>query len=164
METVAIQLEELLSHEAWLSALVRRLVDESLAEDVVQNTFLRALQRPPRKREALRAWLARVARNLALEHLRSERNEALPATEDLVQRMALQATLARAVMSLHEPYRSTVLLHHVHGFSVSEVAERTGASESNVRQRCKRGLDRWRDELADDYGEGWRGHPAVVAL
>ncbi len=50
-------------------ACVRRLAlallgDADAADDVVQDTWLRAVQRPPRRAEAMSAWLARVARNL----------------------------------------------------------------------------------------------------
>ena len=51
-------IERLLQHEGWVRALARSLVeDEHRVDDVVQKTWLAALERPPRKEGAVRAWL-----------------------------------------------------------------------------------------------------------
>src|SRR5262245_26558486 len=50
--------EALLSHLGWLQALARRLVrDDDLADDLVQETLLTAVKRPPRDAGATGAWL-----------------------------------------------------------------------------------------------------------
>src|SRR5262249_28900190 len=67
----------LLQHQRYLRRLVRNLVrDENAAEDLVQTTWLAALEQPPRSPDALRSWLARVARNLSFNRRRAEANEA----------------------------------------------------------------------------------------
>ena len=61
-------LESLSAHGRWVWALARSLVgDDQEADDVVQDTWVAALRRPPRATDSagLRAWLARVARNFA---------------------------------------------------------------------------------------------------
>ena len=62
-----VHADELLAHAGWLHGLAARLVrDPERAADVVQDTWLVALERPPRGRgAALRRWLGAVARNLA---------------------------------------------------------------------------------------------------
>ncbi|MGB3969045.1 MAG: sigma factor, partial [Planctomycetota bacterium] len=58
-------LEALRANEAWLRPLVRSLVDDNTADDVLQDTWLQAWRRPPRGPGTLRTWLARVAINFA---------------------------------------------------------------------------------------------------
>jgi len=56
MSREPVDIETLLSHRPFVRALARRLVrDEARAEDVVQETWLAALRRPPRHAGALRA-------------------------------------------------------------------------------------------------------------
>src|SRR5262245_66551961 len=65
---------ELERHRAFLQRLARELVrGEAAAEDLVQDAFVRALERPPLSGAALRPWLARVARRLAINRARSRR-------------------------------------------------------------------------------------------
>ncbi len=86
----SIEPDTLLAHHEWMRRLARRLVlDDAEADDVVQEAWLRATERPPREAGALRAWLATVVRNAARQLARGEsrrgrrefaaaRSEALP--------------------------------------------------------------------------------------
>ena len=66
-EAADFQPAELELQRAFLQRLARQLVrGEAAAEDLVQETFLRALQHPPASATALRSWLTRVARHLAI--------------------------------------------------------------------------------------------------
>jgi DNA-directed RNA polymerase specialized sigma24 family protein len=61
-----VSLEALLAHRDWVRSLARRLVlDENDADDVEQETWRMAVERPPRHAGSLRAWLAVVVRNAA---------------------------------------------------------------------------------------------------
>ena len=65
---------DLLDHQEWTRRLARSLVwDDAQAEDLAQNVFLAALQRPPKTDRPLRPWLAAVLRNLRAKHALSER-------------------------------------------------------------------------------------------
>ena len=67
-------LETLAAHAGGLRALAFELVgDPHAAEDVLQDTFVRALARPPTGASSagLRAWLREVVRGLALNHRRN---------------------------------------------------------------------------------------------
>jgi len=58
--------EQLLEHAAFLRRLVSGLVlDANRVDDVVQETYLRALSQSPRHARNVRGWLAAIARNLA---------------------------------------------------------------------------------------------------
>lgn len=67
--------EDLLQHEEFVRALARRLVaNEPTAADLVQETWLTAMQRPPLYDTGLRAWLSSVVRSVAIDRARSERD------------------------------------------------------------------------------------------
>ena len=58
--------ELLQAHAGFVRSLARGLLsDDALVDDVVQETFLRALTNGPRHREALSAWLRTVTRNIS---------------------------------------------------------------------------------------------------
>ena len=108
MDGTASQLRDLLQHERWLTGLVRQLVDPAAVDDVVQQTWLKALESPPEKQNALRSWLARVARNFAMEYHRARhrrqdreldaaRDGRVPSAREIVERLELHAILTRAV-------------------------------------------------------------------
>ena len=62
---------ELLAHQRMLTAIASGLVGPADADDVVQETFLRALARPPADTDApIAPWLVTVAKNLAMDVLR----------------------------------------------------------------------------------------------
>ncbi|MCY1017942.1 sigma-70 family RNA polymerase sigma factor [Pyxidicoccus sp. MSG2] len=63
-------------HERFLWGLCYRMTGVAAdADDLVQETFARALASPPEHQESLRPWLTRVAVNLARDHLRRRRRE-----------------------------------------------------------------------------------------
>lgn len=167
-------LEDLARHETWLRPMVRALVGDDAANDVLQLTWLQAWRhRPPRP--VVRGWLARVATRFALSHRRAERRrqrheaglpqrEPEPSTAATVERLSVQRAVSAAVSELPEPYRTAVLLRHYHGLGVDEVARRTGTTPANVRQRTRRGLAAMRARLDRDLGGEWRAQPAVLAL
>jgi RNA polymerase sigma-70 factor (ECF subfamily) len=178
--TRAIRHEELLEQMGWVQSLARSLVrDPTVADDVVQEAYLTALDRPPRTAHSgasLRAWLAAVTRTLARQSVRTEtrrhareakvaRPETAvePAGLDVVARGEVQRDVVEAVLALAEPYRSTVLLRYLDGLSGPEIAERTGVSHAAVRQRLSRGLKTLRGELDDRHGGDCRAWLAPLA-
>lgn len=165
----------LLREERWLSGFVRQLVGVGEAEDVLQDTWLAALRRPPRHPGASRTWLSKVAHNFARERARraarrrsAESAVAAEAVEgsaaQSVERLATLELVVAAVLRLREPYRSAVLLRHYEGLAIEEVARRTNATQATVRQRTRRGLAQVRDELRRRFGPDWRGVLQVAVL
>ena len=65
-------MESLLAEGAWVARLARRLVGDDAADDVVQDTWVAALEKAPRERERLRPWLARVVTNFARQRRRGD--------------------------------------------------------------------------------------------
>lgn len=164
--------EDLVGQDRWLRGLVRGLVAESQVDDVVQDTWTAALGYG-QVMDSPRAWLATVARRVAGRAQRSKRRRvdreravARPGTvEDAAgarELLELQGQVIAAVQELKEPYQTPILLRYVHGLSLAEVAERTGATESATRQRIKRGLDALREDVGVRYGEDWRELPGLA--
>jgi DNA-directed RNA polymerase specialized sigma24 family protein len=116
--------ELLLEQVTWIRELAKHLVaDESARDDLVQETCMRALERPPRDASRIRHWLASVMRNLVRQNargdgrreLREERSaarEALEPTAGLVERVAVQRELVDTVLEIDEPYRSSLLMRY----------------------------------------------------
>ena len=168
-----IDAEELLAHAGWMRALARGLVrDDATAEDLVQQAYAVALERPPRDPKALPAWLMRVMRNLAARSFRDEsrrerREERVARPEgddeplgDLVERAELQRAVMEAVLQLEEPFRSTVLLRYFEERSPEEVARRLGVPVATVGTRLHRALEKLRTRLDREQG----GRTAWVAI
>lgn len=153
--------ETLLAHAAWLRKLARSLVaDPALADDVVQDTWVAALRRPPDAGRPLRPWLRTVLTNVVRFRWRGEANRAAredaagalaevdaPSTDELLERHETQRLLARLVTELEEPYRAAILLRHAEGLAPSEIARRLGVPAGTVRWRLNEGLARLRARL-----------------
>src|SRR5690606_18387239 len=140
--------------------------DRSIAEDIVQETWLRAIrawpvQGLPRKPIA---WLRTVARNMLLnrrrapaplsldEHLRLDSGPALE-SGDMEARFVVQRALARLSRS-----RARLLERfHLEGFSIAEIAESDGLSSRAVEGRLRRARqDLKREiELLQSKGDGY---------
>ena len=151
-------------HAGFVRRLARSLVrDESRADDVVQETWLAALEEPPRSTgDGLRGWLATVARNLARKAGRGDsrrknretsvaRREATASVADTAERQEMLRLLTDGVLSLDEPYRTTILLSFYEGLSTREIAEQEGLPEPTVRSRKQRALTKLRERFDREH-------------
>lgn len=161
---MSVGVDELLRHGRWLRRLADRLVsDRDRADDLVQETWLAALRRRPRRGASLRPWLATVLRNLAVSRLRGAarredrelghaRPESTPSVEELTARAELSRGLVEAVLRLPEAQREVVLLRYFEGLSGAEIARRLEHSAATVRSQLARGLEALRIELDRESG------------
>lgn len=157
---------ELLAHEPFVRAIARDLLrDPHAADDVAQDTWLRALLRGPGNALALPGWLARVARNRAADLHRSRARRARreanaaggsameqEAVHVTVQRLGVQRDVVAAVLELAEPYRSVVVLRYYHDLEPTEIAARLGTKASTVRTQLVRAHAQLRGRLDRDHG------------
>jgi len=160
---VSVDVERLLGDRGRLLALARRLAGDDDAEDLVQETSLRAWLHPPGDAARARGWLRRIAQNLAARrHVRAaarvarERSvaarEAQPAADALVAQVELQRALADALLALDEPHRCVVLLRFWEQLPPRAIAARLELPVETVRTRQKRALARLRERLDARYG------------
>jgi len=126
-----------------------RTRDAALAEDVVSETFLRAVresERLPGAPPARVAWLYRTAANLIVDDYRRRRRE-----EEHARRLAeldppaasderTRADLWTAVERLPDSQRVAVMLRYAQGMKVTDVADALGRSEGATKQLLLRAL------------------------
>ncbi|MEM7309017.1 MAG: sigma-70 family RNA polymerase sigma factor [Planctomycetota bacterium] len=151
--------ESLLAQADWIRELARRLVvDDAEADDVAQDAWVSALEHPPSGLRSPRAWLTRVVANAARQRARGgarsrareervARDEGLPSSAELMERMSLHRTVVDEVMDLREPYRSTVVLRFFDGLAPREIAQREGVPVTTVSSRITRALAELRERL-----------------
>lgn len=163
-----------LSDVAWLTALARTLTGNGAdADDLVQETWMTARTSPPPHGGLNRSWLRAVLRRFHLQSLRSEsrrvrrarsaaRHEAMPDTAELVERAELQRTLAECLLSLEDPYRTTLMLVAFEGLTTAQIAERDGVSVGVVRHRVRKAREAMRAKLMASRGEDWSQWCAVL--
>jgi RNA polymerase sigma factor (sigma-70 family) len=170
----ALEIESLLEHRDFVARLARSLVrDPHAAEDVVQDTWIAALRRPPGAIGSVRGWLARVVRNQAHNARRgagrravheraTAQSEAVDSAEGLRERVELQHGVVGAVLALQEPYRTTVLQHYYEGLPASEIAARRGCPVGTVRSQLARALGELRARLDREHGGDRRAWSALL--
>ncbi len=158
--------EQLVRENAgWMLVLAERMLnDAALAEDVVQEALINALNGLHRfeKRSTLKTWLHRITVNAALSKLRKRKRlaeqsieELLPefdqydcrierpwthlaSVHDLVEHDETRAHVAEGIRALPDSYRIVLQLRDIEGYDTGETAELLETSESNVKVRLHR--------------------------
>lgn len=154
------------------------LGDEQDAEDVLQETYIKALRALPEfeGRSSLSTWLYRIAVNEALMHARKRKPQEISVEDnapfdseaeseglEIVDFCCLPESellssesrqfLDRAVRNLPEGLRVVFVMRDLEGLSIQDTAEALGISESNVKTRLLRARLRLRQELSVYFGE-----------
>jgi RNA polymerase sigma-70 factor (ECF subfamily) len=135
---------------------VRSIVrDEHEAEDVTQHVFTKlmtVLSKYDDRGIPFFAWLLRLARNLAIDHLRA--NRAIPCEEVLSgdtqggeHDIDAALTVRAALATLPDDQRQVVILRHVMGMTPGEIATRMGRTEGSIHGLHHRGRRALQQEL-----------------
>ncbi len=135
------------AHAGELLRYLRKLVaDDERASELLQDTFIRGMDRAGSLRDAgdVRPWLYRIATNLAIEHLRRRKRIAfLPFGRDHAASGDLADPTAdhvrRALGAINADQAAALVLCLQEGFSRSEVAVLMKVSEQTVKSRLARG-------------------------
>ncbi|MDA8261659.1 MAG: sigma-70 family RNA polymerase sigma factor [Actinomycetota bacterium] len=126
-----------------------------LADDLVQETFLRAWLRPEATAGIVnpRSWLRRILRNAWIDTGRKSQHEldvedveeiwradgySADISDDIASAESSE-TLAEALFRLPFPYRSVVLLHDMEGLTLGEIAAEMEIGEAAAKSRLRRG-------------------------
>jgi RNA polymerase sigma-70 factor (ECF subfamily) len=135
----------------------RRVVDDHVADDLLQETFLRIHGNIHKLHESdrLAAWVYRIARNVIHDHYRAKNGDVSLADIDVPEvengRNQLRASadiwLEELIGQLPQTYREAVRLSEIEGLPQHEVADRLGLSVSGAKSRIQRGRAMLRDVL-----------------
>jgi RNA polymerase sigma-70 factor (ECF subfamily) len=127
------------------------------AEDIVQNVFAKlttAIVKYEQREVPFVAWLLRVGRNAALDHLRAQRLvpcEEVRTSDEGYEQIGFERSqcLREALELLPKEQREVLVLRHIAGLSPSEIAERLDKSEGSIHGLHHRGRGALRAALRD---------------
>jgi RNA polymerase sigma-70 factor (ECF subfamily) len=151
-------------HSGAVHGLARRILrDETLAEEITQEVFLRLWNNPEKfdaERGSLRSFLLAHTHGRSVDFIRSEsarrtredRDARLAVgenqnVEDEVWDMELAEQIKKALSSLIESERKAIELAYFGGHTYREVADLLGEPEGTVKSRIRAGMKRLRSEL-----------------
>lgn len=142
----------------------RSLEDTGLAEEAVQETFLRAWRAAHRydpELSSLRTWLFAIARNVVVDLARSRRVRPRPevlkisqerAAEESIENVLLSWEIEEGLRRISADHRRAIVEVYYHGRSSAEIAAEVGVPEGTVRSRLFYGLKALRLALEE---RGW---------
>jgi RNA polymerase sigma-70 factor, ECF subfamily len=140
----------------YVASIVR---DDYEAEDVTQHLFAKLMTALPKyepREVPFSAWILRVARNVAVDHMRQRRAipcdevRALDTTADDDDSSRMRSLgLRDALATLSEEQRQVVVMRHVVGLTPSEIAHRLGRTEPSIHGLHHRGRGALRTALAE---------------
>lgn len=150
-------------HAAALSTFVAGLVggDRAKAQDVVQETFLRAWRSPEVLESAngsVRGWLFTVARRIVIDQWRSDsrRPELVTdsppeptTTDDDAERVVDRQVVVTALRSLSEEHRRVLVESYFFGSTLEQTAKTLGVPVGTVKSRTHYALRAMRAILAE---------------
>ena len=160
--------------ERSIYAFCRHLLDDPVAaEDACQQTFVDAWQNLPRLRHtaAFTAWLRQGALTACRQHRRRRKRER-PATEvfaderspepadeglgpaEALERDETVRQVREAIGRLSDAHREVIVMHHLQGWRLDEMAATLRVAEGTVKSR----LGRARDRLAELLRDGLEPH------
>ena len=142
--------------------LWRMMRDQQDAEDALQETFLRAFRGYPGLQDDsnLRAWLFKIATNLAYTHLKrrtrlatyvTDLTEFRPITDSdkLEQRDLLEAVLG-AVERLPHKQQAALMLRNYQGFSYQEIGMALDCSSESARANVYQAVKKLRNQFSEE--------------
>jgi RNA polymerase sigma-70 factor, ECF subfamily len=137
--------------------LRKRIDDPALAEDLVQDVFVKALVslRAERRIDNLAGWIRAAARTTLIDHYRAARrkideldeNMAAPEPEDLRLHQEISKCLRPWVEQLPAIYRDTLVAADYNGETMRALAQAQGVSLSAIKSRASRARRMLREKL-----------------
>ena len=153
------------NHRAFLAYLERRVGDRALAEDILQDAFVRLTESPDQAPadESIVPWFYRVLRNAAIDRFR-RRGTADRALEAFAHELEMQATaepelegeicrcINRLAGTLKAEYADAMRVVDIDGTPVKTFAEQRGLSASNAGVRVFRAREALRKRVMESCG------------
>lgn len=148
-----------------MKTAARKIIsDPSLVEDIVQESSIKAFQAIKKDGFTLQnlpAWLARIARNTAINHYRrASRRPADQISSEKVQDIGFKRALAddhtdhvfsteeqisemlTAISELDDVYQEVLLLHYIEGYTFDQISKIKDTCSETLRGRSRRALKR----------------------
>ena len=132
----------------------------TVAEDVVQMTFLRAIEKADtfQGKSKISTWLCRIAKNICLDLCRKAEEKNIPLDEwcepvsetDMLQQMIDKEENARMYQCIHElqePFKEVFMLRMMGNLSFQEIGDIFGKSEVWARVTFYRAKERLREQI-----------------
>lgn len=128
------------------------------AEDIVQDVFLRIIDKKPSFNDENheKSWLIRATINMCKNKVNLFWNKNKCSIDD-VQEFAVSdkyntdTSVFQAVMALGEKYRVVVYMYYYEGYSTPEIAKVIEKSETTIRSLLHRARNKLKDMLKEDY-------------
>jgi len=145
---------------AGLWRYLRRFGDAALADDLLQESYLKFLRQPGRSSDerAQRAYLYRIATNLARDRVRRRQREeqfqgqllaATPAASGPRNRSALRIDVGTVLGTLKPRQRALLWLAYVEGYEHRQIARILGLQAGSIRVLLYRARRRFSQALAE---------------
>ena len=138
-------------YAAMVHGVLMAQVPQADAEDLMQEVFITAMQRVETLTtlEAFGPWLAQIARNRAVDFLRSRRQfDELPLDLPVADPRRAEANqILRLIRTLPEAYREPLVLRLAEGMSGPEIAQQVGMTADSVRVNLHRGMKLLREMM-----------------
>jgi RNA polymerase sigma factor (sigma-70 family) len=154
------------NHRRFLSFLQRRVASREIAEDILQDAFVRGITKAPamRDNEAITAWFYRVLRNAVIDHYRRAGAEqrafatVLAETEDSVTPTDSElfetvcACVGDLVRTLKPEYAAAIQRVDLEGAAVKAFADEQGISANNAAVRLHRAHQALKKQVTESCG------------
>lgn len=145
-------------YDSWLRGMLRKRYGAAMAEDLAQDTYLRAARyRFDEDVRHPKALLMRIADNLARDQARRERS-APHHQIDEIEREAVAypapqveaITLKEILLALPPELRDVFILNHIEGHTYAAIAELKGLPLTTVHHRMRKALERVSAAMRDE--------------
>ena len=132
------------------------LCNEQDVQDAIQDTFCRYLEKKPdfRNEEHEKAWLIKVATNICRDMIRFRVRHPKVSIDEVENILAApeQRETLKELLELPIKNKTVIYLHYVEGYSIKEIADILGITESAVKSRLLRGRKQMRDTVRMEGG------------
>lgn len=163
LATKQIAAQLVANHREFLAFVQRRVGDRALAEEILQDAFVRSVDKLDTVRDTAIGWFYRVLRNAIIDHQRRARaterredayarDEAASAAHDEELHRVVCKCVAELADTLKPEYATALKRVEVDGLSVKDYADEAGISSNNAGVRVFRAREALRKQVARSCG------------